>query len=149
MIERFRTWLHRECRRQAGTAGALLEVGARLGELGRYCRELTAAVVDQPAHVTVLVMGYADDAGAGRGVPIIFATAARVGRRGAEPIKVEVYRPLVDCRVVVLADLERVDVRGIFRGTDVLTMTGPLAFFASILPGELVRVIVELREAGA
>ena len=153
--ERFRGWLHRDCRTRLDWVNALAAVSARLSELGKYCHDLTAAVVDQPAHVTVLVIGCKPETigaghgyeGAGRGAPIIYATAARVGRRGAELINVEIHQPIVDCCVVVLADLERVDVRAIFRGTDVVTMAGPVGFFAEIRPGELVRVSAELREA--
>lgn len=150
LIERFRAWLHRDCRRGRGTADALLEVGARLGELGRYSRELAAAVIERPAFVTVLVIGV--DAQSplnpdGR-TPIIFASTKRVEGRGGQPISVDIHRPLVQCSVVVLADLERVDVRGIFSGSDVLTLAGPVAFVQSLPVGQLVRVACELRGVG-
>jgi hypothetical protein len=158
MIERFRTWLHRDCRRQRGTADALLEIGARLGELGRYSRELAAAVIERPAFVTVLVIGdeersptrTAHTAGekSEPGAPIIFASSGKVPARGGQPISVEIHRPLAECCIVVLADLERVDVRGIFYGADVLTMAGPVAFVKYVAPGHVVRVLCELRGVG-
>lgn len=148
MIERFRMWLHRECRLERSNASALISVGEQLAALTQSCRQLAAAVIDRPAVVTVLVMGHAGKAGVPGGVPLIYTSSARVGRRGEPALTVDIYRPMFDCSVVVICDLERVDVRGIFLGTDVLVMTGPIAYFKEVTPGTAVRVISELREAG-
>lgn len=148
---RLTDWLHRECRRGQAYADILLQVGGRLGDCAAAVNALAVEVrKPAPAFVTVLVIGTdapgREEAADAFTCPIIFATSAKVRGRGSEPIAVDIHRPMKNCQIVVLADLERVDVRGIFCGSDVLTMTGPLAYCESIQPGVLVRVVCELRE---
>lgn len=152
--ERLRAWTYR-AGLELVTRDGLANVSARLVELvdainglGAYVRVWRDAVQRSPSFVTVLVIGV--DAKTpltpdGR-TPIIFAATGRVPARGGNPISVEILRPLVHCSVVVLADLERVDVRGLFIGSEVLTMVGPVAFFESATPGYQVRALCELRE---
>ena len=46
---------------------------------------------------------------------------------GGVTIRLETTRPMSDCVVLVLADLQRVHVRGISHRLDVLAMDGPIA----------------------
>ena len=151
---RVRAWLYRAGLRVV-PVDDLANIGARLREvvdavngLGAYVRGWREAVQRAPSFVTVLVIGVDAESRAepdGRS-PIIFSTAARVTARGGQPISVEILRPLVHCSVVVLADLERVDLRAILQGTHALSMGSPITFSQSLSPGEHVRVICELRE---
>lgn len=154
--ERLRAWAYR-LGFELVTRDGLINVSARLGEcvdaingLGAYVRSWQER--RPPSFVTVLVIGVDAQSPVtpdGR-TPIIFAATKRVEPRGGEPmISVDIQRPLVHCSVVVLADLERVEVRGIFAGTNVLTMAGPAAFVESLTVGQIVRVACELREPGA
>jgi hypothetical protein len=153
MIERFRTWLHRDCRRARGTADALLEVGARLGELGRYCHELTRAVVERPELVTVIAFGQGDEM---RGVErvqsdawfVVDSKKLEVKPGGSQTIDLNSNFPIRAFQVVVMANLDRVDIRGVFQSTNLLAMASPIAYGKDWQLGSLVRVVVQLREAG-
>jgi hypothetical protein len=60
----------------------------------------------------------------------------------------QTHLPLKDVRLTVFADFERVDIRAIFLGIDVVTAqlgTCPVARFSDWPPGVLLRVQCELR----
>lgn len=153
--DRVRAWLYRAGLRVV-PVDDLANIGARLVELvdavnglGAYVRGWREALQRAPSFVTVLAIGVDAKSPAtpdGR-TPIIFSASSRVPvRGGGNPITVEIIRPLVHCSVVVLADLDRVDVRGVFVGSKVLTLASPIAFVDSLTVGEHVRVACELRE---
>lgn len=156
--ERFRAWLHRDCRRERGVADALLEIGGRLGELGRYCHELTKAVVERPERVTVIVFGLragADLGAEAAGVEVlnlrewfvVDSKSVRVGQK-SERIDCTSYFPIQSFQVLVLANLERVEILGVFKGRDLLAMASPVAYGTDWHLGVNVSVLCSLREAG-
>lgn len=136
MINRLRDWLHRECRREQGLAGALLEVGQHLAGLSETVR----AVINRPEVVTVIAYGERD----GFGLVTVDSEKVEVGEK-ARTIELENHWPVKRFHVVVLANLDRVDIRGVFRGVDLLSMVGPVTFGETWELGQKVRVVVELR----
>lgn len=72
--------------------------------------------------------------------------AVPAGRNSTE-LRVEPMRPVEASTLVVLADVERVEVQGLFVGVDCVVLGSPLGFFAGVIvPGQLVRAMVYRRE---
>lgn len=94
-----------------------------------------SASVAPPPFVCVLVEGVI----VGTGVRAYLGTAGRAG----DPIVLRPQQPLAALRVFVFADLELVDVRGIFCGVEVCTVamgSCPVGAFAFCEPGVDIRI---------
>lgn len=135
MINRFRNWLHRDCRRENGLTNALMAIGGRLAELSQLLQQ------ERPELVTVIAFGERD----GFGLVTVDSKKVAVGAEGSTTIELENHWPVKRFHVVVLANLDRVDIRGVFRGVDLLSMVGPVTFGDDWQLGAKVRVVVELR----
>lgn len=62
-------------------------------------------------------------------------------------LTVEPMRPLEAATLVVLADLERVSVNGLFVGVDCVVLGSPVGFYSQVItPGVKVRAMVSRRE---
>lgn len=105
-----------------------------------------------PAFATLLVIGkaygsYSDKKGVGEPFMTSWAASQRVAEgRNATMVKVAPMRPLEACTAVVLADLERVEVQGLFVGLDCITLGAPVGFFELVTPGQEVRAMLLRRE---
>jgi len=145
--ERFRAWLHRECRLERQYASALLNVGEQLGALSGGVM-LLRQVLQQgpPERVTLIAFGER----AGEPQPLIVVDTKTVRLRGdaSETITLTTHFPVQSFQVVLIANLDRVELRGLFHRTDLMGMESPIAFGKSWAPGELVRAIVQRREVG-
>lgn len=152
--ERFRAWLHRDCRRERGMVGALLEVGGQLAELSRYSRELTAAVVERPELVTVIAYGMRGPGPGGATLGgfhpglnwvVVDSKKVEVKPGGMQTIELECIFPIQDFQVLVLANLDRVDIQCVAKASTVLAIGSPVVLGRDWLLGQRVRVVVELR----
>jgi hypothetical protein len=125
--------------------------GAIMGQL-YYLRDQVSKPEPSPT-ATMLVLAEREDPDTGRGQPISMGCVVRIGetRVGAgATLEVTPQYPLVNARAMVFCDLERVAVRGVFRGTEELVTADysadgsvPIAFVGRILPGTKLRAIVE------
>lgn len=144
--ERFRAWLHRECRLERSNASALLSVSEQLGALSGGVLLLRQALEKgPPERVTLIAFGER----AGEPEPLIVVDSKTVRLRGdaTETITLTTHFPVQSFQVVVIANLDRVELRGLFHRTDLMGMESPIAFGKSWVPGELVRAVVQRRDA--
>jgi hypothetical protein len=80
--------------------------------------------------------------------PLTAGTTARVRRDNVHMLELTTHTPMRFCRVTVFADLERVDVGGIFVGSDYMHAalgTCPIAFVPEWPVGVWLRVQASLR----
>lgn len=160
VIDRFRKWLHRGCQLERGTASALLSVGEQLAALSGGMLLLRQGLEKVPERVTVIAFGTRapglEMVGNVEVVtttpdPLIVVDSKTVRLRGtaAETITLETMFPVQSFQVVVMADFDRVELRGLFLRTDLIGMASPIGFGKEWRPGEQVRAIVARREVGA
>lgn len=85
--------------------------------------------------------------------PLIVVDSQTVRLRGetTETITLNTYFPIRTFQVVVLANFDRVELRGVFHGPNLLGIgqQSPICYGKHWMPGEYVRAIVSRREAGA
>jgi len=146
MINRFRKWLHRDCLLERGTASALISVGEQLAALSGGVLLLRQALERVPERVTVIAVGSREAGG-----PPLIVDSKTVRLRGerTETITLETHFPIAAFQVVVLADFDRVELRGLFLRTDLIGMQSPIGFGQEWRPGEHVRAVVARLEVGA
>jgi hypothetical protein len=125
----------------------LANISARLGELGRYCHDLTRAVVERHERVTVIAFGQRD-AEAGEVPIVVDSKTIRLGGDRSETITLEAHFPIARFQVVVIANFERVELGGLFHRTDLIGMQSPVGFGKLWQPGEQVRAVVRRLEVG-
>jgi hypothetical protein len=172
VINRFRKWLHRGCQLERGTASALLSVGEQLAALSGGMLLLRQGLEKVPERVTVIAFGTRAASATGavdlvqrvtrderqiaavpvvEAEPLIVIDSKTVRLRGTatETITLETMFPVQSFQVVVMADFDRVELRGLFLRTDLIGMASPIGFGKAWGPGEHVRAIVARREVGA
>jgi hypothetical protein len=172
MINRFRKWLHRDCQLERGTASALMSVGEQLAALSGGVLLLRQALERVPERVTVIAFGQRAPSATGAvdlvrrvtredsqiaavpvvdSQPLIVVDSKTVRLRGerTETITLETHFPVAAFQVVVLADFDRVELRGLFLRTDLIGMHSPIGFGQEWRPGEQVRAVVARLEVGA
>jgi hypothetical protein len=146
MIERFRHWLHRECRLERSNASALISVGEQLAALSGGMLMLRQAFERVPERVTVIAYGQRE---AGESPIVVDSKTVRLRGERTETITLETHFPIELFQVVVLADFDRVELAGLFHRTDLMGMQSPIAFGKAWHPGEHVRALVRRLEVGA
>lgn len=79
--------------------------------------------------------------------PTALAASKRVAAgRSSTMIEIEITAPLESCTAVVLCDLERVEVNGLFIGANVVNLGSPVGMFDSVVPGYRFRAMLNQRE---
>lgn len=115
--------------------------------IGRL-RELTTELA-KPVPPTVVFLGFGV-VGEGRVLSVVGGDRVRLhDGLATHTLQFGTHRPVRNLQVVVFCDLDRVDVRNIFVGTDVLANSvdsgSPIAWKEELLPGILVRAMVQRR----
>jgi hypothetical protein len=146
MIERFRNWLHRECRLERSNASALISVGEQLGALSGGVLLLRQAFERVPERVTVIAYGQRE---AGESPIVVDSKTVRLRGERTETITLETHFPIDVFQVVVMADFDRVELAGLFHGANLMGMQSPIAFGKSWKLGEYVRAVVRRLEVGS
>ena len=162
MIKRFRAWLHRDCATVDAVEALRGNAGA-LQALAGMVSMWTARMLERPERVTVIVFvqraapaPLEGDETSRNGVTatlqrewiVVDSKTVRVGSK-SERIDCTSYFPIASFQVLVLANLDRVDILGVFKGRDLLAMASPVAYGEDWHLGVNVSVLCSLREAGA
>jgi hypothetical protein len=147
--DRIRAWLATlPAARSARMTHDLCErLGSRISELGTDQRNLRHELTRHGEHVTAIAFGERKDEPGS--LLVIDSQTKRVHGRDTTALELGTNWPVRSFQVIALADVQRVQVVAVYRGPNVLGMDSPVVYGGEWLLGERVRVICQLREAGA